>query len=82
MYFCRMHGRGKKEEVLYNIRVKAGNGEQMRQSFACHVNAVQFDPGRDKKPLNNLMQGSVIARYLFLKIILGKVWKIDPREGS
>ena len=54
----------------------------MRQSFACHENAVQFDPGRDKKPLKNLMQGSVIARYLFLKIILGKVWKIDPREGS
>ena len=25
MYFCRMHGRGKKEEGLYNIRVKAGN---------------------------------------------------------
>ena len=53
----------------------------MMQSFVCHEKAVQFDPGRDKKPLKNLMSESVIARYLFLKIIWGKVWKRDPREG-
>ena len=55
MYFCGMQVRGKKEEGFYNIRVKAGNWEQMMQSFVCHEKAVQSDPGRDKKPLKNLM---------------------------
>ena len=57
--------KGKKEEGLHNIRVKAGNWGQMMQSFVYHEKAVQFDPGQDKRPLKNLMQESVIANIYF-----------------
>lgn len=82
---CRIYyvimGMGEKEEGVYNIGVKAGRDQRL-QSHVCRDKAVQFDPGRDRKPVKNLTQESVITRYLLLKIILGKVWKIDPREGS
>lgn len=45
-----------------------------------HEKAVQSDPGQIS--LKNLTQESVIARYLFLKMIWAKVWKIDPRKRS
>lgn len=46
----------------------------------CHEKVVLSDLGQ--MPLKNLTQESIIARYLFLKIIWGKIWKIDLRKGS
>lgn len=54
----------------------------MIKGLVCHEKAGQFDPGQDRKPLKNLTQRSVIPGYLFLKMIWGTVWKIDPRKGS
>lgn len=71
-------GEGGKEEGINNIIVKDGDWDQMIKSLVCQEEAVQFDPGQDRKPLKDLSQNSVIARYLFLKMILGKLWKIYP----
>lgn len=56
----------------------------MIKSLVDHEKAVHFDLDQDRKSLKNLTQETVIitVRYLILKMILGKVWKIDPCKGN